>query len=138
MMKVQRLAIVLTAINSIILMLVLTHIIAPAVPQGVAHVLRTRALEIVDSQGKVRAQIIVVPASFMQDGKSYPDTVLFRLIDPNGRPGVKLDTSVDGSGLLLTGDSLRSEWTGVQILAQGTGSLLKLLNRDGRVQVIQP
>jgi hypothetical protein len=137
-MRVQRLAIVLTVINSIILLLILTQILAPGMPQAVVPVVRTHALEIVDSQGKLRAQIIVFPASVLPDGQTSQDTVIFRLIDTNGRPGVKLGTSVDGSDLLLTGDSLQPEWTGVQILAQGTGSLLKLLNRDGRVQVIQP
>lgn len=136
-MKIQRLAIVLTVINSIILILVLTLVIRPAVSPDVVPVLRVHSLEIVDDQGKVRAQIIVLPAS-TQDGKAYPDTVLFRLIDPNGRPGVKLDTSAEGSELLLTGDSERREWNGVQVLAEGTGSTLKLLNKDGQEQIIKP
>jgi hypothetical protein len=68
----------------------------------------------------------------------YAETVLLRLIDPNGRPAVKLGASVDGSGLGLAGDSERREWSGVQILAEGTGSLVKLVNKDGREQVVQP
>ena len=94
-------------------------------------------LEIVDNQGRVRAQIIVAPPT-MQDGKTYPDTALLRLIDPNGRPGVKIQTSVDGSGLLLTGDSEQRDWSGVQVLAEGTGSVMRLLNKDGKEQLIQP
>ena len=137
-MRIQRLTLVLTVVNLVMLILALTLVLRPAVSPPVAPVLRARALEIVDDQGKVRAQIIVVPAGAMPDGQAYPDTALFRLIDPNGRPGVKIDTSVDGSGLLLTGDSEKREWSGVQILAEGTGSRLRLLNKDGREQIIQP
>jgi hypothetical protein len=137
-MRFQRIAIVLTVINLVILVFTLTLVLRPAVSPPVATVIRTHALEIVDDQGKVRAEIIVVPASTMPDGQAYPDTALFRLIDPNGRPGVKIATSVDGSGLLLTGDSEKRDWSGVQIIAEGTGSRLRLLNKDGQEQVIQP
>ncbi|MBI1925966.1 hypothetical protein HYR99_17155 [Candidatus Poribacteria bacterium] len=136
-MKLQRFAIVLTVINLALLMLVLAQV-RPTVAQDVAPVLRGRALEIVDEQGKVRAQIIVEPATTMPDGKTYPDTVLLRLIDPNLRPAVKLGASEEGSGLVLAGDSERREWSGVQILAKGTGSLLKLVNKDGREQLVKP
>jgi hypothetical protein len=95
------------------------------------------ALEIVDDQGKVRAQLLVLPAT-TQDGKTYAESVLLRLIDPNGRPVVKIGGSVDGSGIGLAGDSERREWSGVQILAEGTGSVIKLVNKDGREQIIQP
>lgn len=107
------------------------------VSPDIAPVLRSRALEIVDGQGKVRAQITVLPST-TQDGKTYPETVLLRLIDPNGRPAVKIGASVDGTGMSLAGDSERRAWSGVQILAEGTGSLLKLVNKDGREQVIEP
>jgi hypothetical protein len=53
-------------------------------------------------------------------------------------PHPLLDPSVEGSGLLLTGDPERREWSGVQVLAEVTGNRLRLLNRDGREQVIQP
>jgi hypothetical protein len=136
-MKIQRLAIALTVINLVILTFTLAHI-RPATAEGVAPVLRGRALEIVDDHGKVRAQIIVAPPTTMPDGKKYQETALFRLIDPNGRPGVKIGTSVDGSGMSLAGDSERREWNGVQILAEGTGSTVKLTNKNGREQLIKP
>ena len=137
-MRIQRLALALTVINSVILISVLILISRSAALPGVAPVLRGRSLEIVDAQGNVRAQIIVAPPSSMPNGTSSPETVLLRLIDPNGRPAVKLDASVEGSGLMLTGDSERREWSGVQVLAEGTGSRLRLLNKDGQEQVIQP
>src|SRR5258706_5581129 len=116
-MKTQRFAIVLTVVNLVILLFLVSRTL-PASADGGA--LRGRSLEIVDEQGKVRAQIIVAPASTGPDGQKYPETVLFRLIDPNVRPGVKIGASVDGSGMSLAGDSEKREWSGVQLLASGT------------------
>jgi len=135
-MRIQRLAVVLTVINFVLLMFILVLLIRPAVSLDVAPVLRAHELEIVDDQGNGRAQIIIAPASTLPDGTLYPETVVFRLSDPNGRPAVKLSASADGAILLLSGDSERTEWSGVQIL--GNGSLLKLVNRDGQEQIIQP
>jgi hypothetical protein len=135
-MKTQRFAVVLTVVNLLILLFAL-----PRVGQATAQVvpvLRGRSLEIVDGFGKVRAQLSVLPPSTMPDGKKYPETVLLRLIDPNGRPGVKIGGSVEGSGISLAGDSERREWSGVQILAEGAGSSVKLTNKDGRQQLIKP
>lgn len=136
-MIMQRIAVVLMVINLLVLTLVLSRA-GDAKAGEVAPVLRGRALEIVDDQGKVRAQILVVPPSTASDGQTYPETVLLRLIDPNGRPGVKIGASVEGSGMSLAGDSERREWSGVQILAEGKGSSVRLTNRDGREQRIQP
>ena len=61
-------------------------------------------MEIVDEHGKVRAQLRVFPADpkhKLPNGDPYPETVLLRLIDPNGRPSVKLATDVRGGGLYL-------------------------------------
>lgn len=143
-MHTQRLAFVflvitvlLTVINLLVLMTLVTR--AGAITAGeVSPVLRGRGLEIVDDEGRLRAQIIVAPATTMPDGQKYPETALFRLIDPNGWPGVKIDTSVDGSGISLAGDSERREWNGIQIIAEGPGSFLKVTNKDGREQLIQP
>jgi hypothetical protein len=137
-MRIQRLAVALTVINFVLLMSILILISRSAELPGIAPVLRGRALEIVDARGDVRAEIIVAPAGSMPNGTSYPETVLLRLIDPNGRPVVKIDASTEGSGLMLSGDSERREWSGVQMLAGGKGSRMRLLNRDGREQVIQP
>ena len=134
-MKIQRLAIALTVINLVLLMFVLAQLIRPAVAQDVAPVLRGQVLEIVDERGQVRARINVEPAVTMPDGKTYPEAVVFRLIDPNGRIRVKLGADHDGSGLLLADDS---QQPGVQILAKGAGSFMKVVNKDGREQVIKP
>lgn len=87
--------------------LILLSLLSPAGPvmaREIAPVLRGRALEIVDHHGKLWAQIIVQPASTMPEG----------------------------SGISLAGGPERKEWSGVQILAKGTGSSLKLTNNDGR------
>jgi hypothetical protein len=60
MTNIQRLTITLTLFNLILLAFGLAQL-RPAVAQGVAPVLRARALEIVDDQGRVRAEIKVLP-----------------------------------------------------------------------------
>jgi hypothetical protein len=105
-MKNQRLLIVLTIVNFGIMLFPLLHLVASVEASGPAMVLRARKLEIVDAQGKVRASIQIQPegparmadGSVAKDGKIYPETVLFRLIRPDGRPSVKIATSEQGSG----------------------------------------
>lgn len=138
-MKIQRIAIALTVINLFILVTALARIGSAATQT--LPMLRGRGLEIVDARGKLRAQIIVMAADTAAKtarGAPYPETVLLRLIDPNGRPGVKIGTSVEGSGMSLAGDSERRDWNGVQILAESTGTSLKLTNKNGRKQIITP
>jgi hypothetical protein len=137
-MKTQRLAIGLTVLNLVILMFVVFHAYSAAAP-GVTPVLRGRGLEIVDDQGHVRAMIKVFPASpaaKMPDGTmGYPETVLLRLIDSKGAPNVKIAATEDGSAVSFGGES---NPTNVQILARGTTTSLKLVNKDGREQLIKP
>ena len=100
-MKNQRLLVALTVIN---LGLLVYQVFRPrfAYAQENAPVLRGRALEIVDERGKVRAQLQVFPPDpehRLPNGDPYPETVLLRLIDPSGRPSVKLATDVRGGGL---------------------------------------
>jgi hypothetical protein len=137
-MKTQRFAITLTVLNVFILMSVLFRANSAATPE-IAPVLRGRALEIVDEQGKVRAMIKIFPPDptvKMPDGTTgYPETVLLRLINSKGAPNVKIGATEDGSGMSLGGDS---NPTHIQILARGTNTLLKLVNKDGREQVVKP
>ena len=138
-MKTQRIGVALTVINLAILMFTFvsghTH---SATADDVVPVLRGRKLQIVDEQGRIRAEILVSPPNTTPDGKKYPETTLFRLIDPNGRPGVKVATSSDGSAISVAGDSERRDWNGIQILADAKGTSLILTNKDGRVQTIKP
>jgi hypothetical protein len=135
-MKTQ-LSIALTLVNLVLLVWIAARI-RNEPGKMTPGVLRARSLEIVDDQGKLRAQILVVPATTMPDGKKYAEGALFRLIDPNGRPGVKIGTSPDGSGMSLAGDSERREWNGIQLLANQDGTSVKLTNKNGAVQTLTP
>ena len=117
-MKTQRLLVALTVVN---LGLLTFQLVRPrlALAPETGPVLRGRALELVDERGKVRAEIRVFPADpthKLPSGDPYPETVLLRLIDPNGRPSVKLATDVRGGGLYLGG---AEDPTMVQLGAQG-------------------
>jgi hypothetical protein len=136
-MKVQRLLIVLTVVNLGLLMFLLLPHIGPASANDAAPVLRGRALEIVDAQGRTRATLNVIPASTQANGESYPETVLLRLITERGRPSVKISTSEQGAGLALVGPSNTKD-TYVLLGANGTVSSLQLKNEDGREQVVRP
>jgi hypothetical protein len=101
--------------------------------------LRGRTLEIVDDQARVRASIKLHPADptyRWPDGRiGIPETVMLRLIDAKGRPEVKLGGSERGAGLGLIG---QSDTTQIVLQAEGTESSVKVLNGDGKAQVIKP
>jgi len=127
-MKINRFALVLTVLN-VVGMLVFWSQMQVARAQATPDVLRVKGLEIVDDRGLVRAQIIV---------QTNDGGVLFRLIDQQGKPLVKLGAGADGSGLMLTGDPARQDWSGIQVMAKPGGSTLRLLNVDGKERVIKP
>ena len=135
-MKTQQLLVALTVANAALLMFSMTQPRRTAA-QDVAPVLRGRAFEIVDDQGRVRAEIKVLPAQprfKMPDGTTgYPETVQLRLFTSKGGPNVKLAATEDGSGLVLGGVPGY-----VQVLARGTNPFVKLVNKDGRQQTIKP
>ena len=132
-MKIQRIAIGLTVINLLLLMFLLAQI-RRTTAQDIVPVLRGRALEIVDGQGRVRAEILVHGPERV-DGKLYPETVLFRMTDQNRRPVVKFTAAENGSALGLFDDSQGR----VQLNAKrDTGNFVKVVNKDGREQVLKP
>jgi hypothetical protein len=137
-MTFQRLLIALTVANTALLTLLVARSVLVGA-QGDAQVIRGRALEIVDERGKVRASINLIPADptrQMPDGTTgYPETVLLRLINWNGRPNVKIGASEQGAGIGLGGEA---DPTYVQILAQGSRTSLTLTNGDGREEIIKP
>jgi hypothetical protein len=143
-MKSQRLLIALTVLNLGLLLFLLAQIevrflgfrfLRSADVNSAGSVLRGRALEITDDEGRTRASIKLYPASVLPDGSTYPESVLLRLINSQGTPNVKLAATEDGSALVLGGDS---NPTHVQILARGTTTSLKLTNKDGQQQQITP
>jgi hypothetical protein len=134
----QRVLAILTAVNLGVLgYQVLQPRLASAAPPDVPAVLRGRALEIVDAQGRIRASLAVLPEDpkTIWNGKPSPETVLLRLISAEGRPNVKLGASRMGAALLVGGEA---DPTYIQVLAEGGKSTLKLLNHDGTERVITP
>ena len=133
LMKIQRIAIGLTVVNLLLLLFLLAQI-HRTTAQNVVPVLRGRALEIVDGQGRVRAEILVHGPERV-GGKLYPETVLFRMADQNRRPVVKFTAAENGSALGLFDDSQGR----VQLNAKSdTGNFVKVVNKDGREQVLKP
>jgi hypothetical protein len=74
-----------------------------AFAQSEPSVLRGRALQIVDDQGRVRASISVLPPDKSKSGEEASDTVLFRLITERGRPTGMISSSEPASGLSFAG-----------------------------------
>ena len=107
-----------------------------AVDSDVTPVVRCRAFQVVDDQGRARASISVLPAgTFQPTGKAYPETVIFRLIDAKGRPEVKIVASEEGGALGFVG---QSDETQIQLAAEDAETSLKLTNKDGSQRIIKP
>jgi hypothetical protein len=136
-MKSHRFLFALTAINLVLLLSILfSHTVPALATTGAPPVLRGGALEIIDEHGRVRASIKLHPAgTFEPTGMKYPETVMFRLIDPAGRPEVKIGASVGGGGLSLVGDS---DATQLLLQADSSGSLLRLRDEGGKERSIRP
>lgn len=135
-MKTQRLLVVVTLVNLALVVFALAQT-RPALAADVPQVLRGRALEIVDTQGRVRASISVMPAGTSAHGDRYPETVLLRLITERGRPSVKISTSEEAAGVSLAGPS-GTKNTYVILEAKGNTSTLTMKNEDGHEQTIKP
>ena len=137
-MKIQPLLLVLTILNALLLVILLTKPPA-ATAQEATSVLRAHSLEIVDEHGRVRAAIRVFPADpkvVMPDGtKGYPETVLLRLINSKGRPNMKIAAMEDGSGINLGGEADPAD---IQLLARGSSTFAKLTNKKGKQQLVKP
>jgi len=140
----QRVLTALTLVNLGIMILLFTNLIAPVKASSPATVVRARALEIVDADGKLRASLQVIPAGpsrkadgslAEQNGNTYPEAVVFRLIRPDGRPSVKIATTEQGSGIDLSGGI---DPTYLVLSAGGSETSITLTNQDGRRQVVKP
>jgi len=135
-MDMQRVSVGLTVVNLFLFTSILISPRLPAVAKTGAPVLRGQRLEIVDQRGRVRASIKVEPAgTFKPTGRKYPETVMLRLVDPNGRPEVKIGASVEGAGLGLVGDV---DATQLVLQTDSAGSSIRLRNVNGRERLIQP
>ena len=129
--------VLLTALTAANLGLLCYQSVQPRTAADVPAVIRARSLEIVDERGRVRASLAVMPEDpkVTWKGKPYPETVLFRLMSPEGRPNVKLGATSMGSGLLIGG---ADDPTYIQVQAEGGTSSVKLINQDGVERLIKP
>jgi hypothetical protein len=136
-MKTQRVSLALIIVNLVLLGLQFAHGSPNRLKPSVAPLIRTQALELVDAQGRVRAELRVTPAQpdlKMPDGSTgYPEAVLLRLISSENKPNVKLVTTEDGAGLVLGGENGH-----VQALSRGGDSFVKIVMGDGRERTIRP
>jgi hypothetical protein len=129
--KIQRLALVLTVINLVLLLFALTQAGSTAA-QAISPILRARTVELVDDRGQVRSRLNVEPGG----------AVILRLFDKNGTIRVKLGADEDGSGLLLTDEATEP---GVHLIARRTGTTVRptttsitLTGAEGQQHVIMP
>ena len=131
----QSLIVVLTAVNLVAAGSVLAAMRA-ARADAPAGVLRGRALEIVDAQGRVRASVSVLPAGTSAAGDRHEETVLLRLITEKGRPSVKIGASEETAGMSLTGPTGTRD-TYVIVEAKGTASSLRMRNEGAAERVVE-
>jgi hypothetical protein len=143
-MKAQRLTIVVTVINLMLLLLTLMQT-RSTTAQTVAPILRANALELVDERNVVRARLGV---------KGLNGPIELDLFDKNGINHVKLGAANEDSGLasgyLLVADggtdpaSRSHVQTYVQVIARWVGTAVSpttrivLKDADGRERVITP
>lgn len=122
-MQYTRVAIVFSVLNLLLLVFLLAQAPSSA-QQSVSPVVRTRAFELVDENGKVRAQMNVE-----QTGE-----VVFRLRDSTGTIRTKFSANETGSGLSMMDD--RTEAT-VQIRANQAGGNVTLIDRTGKERLVK-
>ncbi len=95
-------------------------------------VLRGKMLEIVDDHGRVRASIKIHPADAsvtMPNGKPQAESVVLRLVNADGGPGVKLALSENSVGLAL----IERQGDYIQVFADGVK-----VTKDGRPRATWP
>lgn len=125
--KLQPVLIALTVANFALLIFLLGQARAVAAPSD-DGILRGKGLQITDNTGKVRASISIMPAEKLRDGSTYPETVLLRLITPDGRPSVKLAAMTTGSGFSFTDGKGLSY---VQLLAENDDPKINIVDKTG-------
>jgi hypothetical protein len=117
-MKFHRICVSLCVVNLLFLAFITVHDRSRA-DERVSPVLRTRAIELLDDNGKKRAQLNVE-----SNGE-----VVFRLRDPSGTIRAKFGADERGAGLILMDE--RTEAT-VQLRANDKGGNLALFTREGK------
>lgn len=118
MTKGHRFLVAITILNGAFAMLSASQARQVNAAPEPAQVLRGRGLEIVDDNGRVRASIKIHPADpnvRMPDGTTQEESAVLRLVNPDGRPGVKLASSDRAAGLAL----IARQGDYIQVFADG-------------------
>ena len=135
-MRASRGLVALTAVNFVLLAVLLLQQFRPVFAESQPSILRGSGLQIVDSQGRVRASISVIEPQKSGDSEQA-ETVLLRLITEKGRPSVKLAASEPNSGLSFAGPTGTKD-TYVILHSKDRKSELKLRSEDGQEQILSP
>jgi hypothetical protein len=130
-MKTNRVSISLILINLVLLGLQFARGNSDH-PDPVAPIVRAHEIQLVDEQGRERAQLKVWPAQpnfKMPDGSiGMPEVVELYMMSSNGSRHIKFGASEDGAGLILGGDK---GW--IQLLSRGVEDpFVKIHLKDGR------
>lgn len=120
-MKSLRVALAVTLLNALLFGAVLLRV-AP-VRSSSEEVVRAQRFELVDPEGKVRAQL-----NLESDGEA-----VLRLRDATGAIRVKVGASENGSGLVLMTSETEP---GFHALARSGGSFLKIASEDRRLREV--
>lgn len=130
MTNINRVAVLVTAANVVLLLVLLTE--RPVGAQRDSTILRGTGLELVDASGRVRAQFTVEASG----------EAVFRLSDSGGTIRVKLSAGDGGSGLLLIDETTEPA---VQMIArrsassaQPTTTSINLTGASGQRRTIAP
>ena len=137
-MTSRRFVITLLLLNvALLLTLVATNARSLAASQTTLPVLRGRALEIVDEQGRVRASIKVHGEETV-NGQLFPAAVVLVMGDPRGAPGVKLAASAEGAGLGLSAGQRLPDGRSAGIQLHAGGPVVVLVDKQGRERTLKP
>jgi hypothetical protein len=135
-MKANRVSITLIIVNLVLLGLQFAHG-SPDRADPIAPIVRAHEIQLVDDQGRERAQLKVWPAQpnvKMPDGAiGMPEVVELYMMTSNGHRNIKFGASEDGAGLILGGDK---GW--IQLLSRGVEDpLIRIHTNDGREKTIR-
>src|SRR5687768_2001451 len=133
----ERFLTLLTVVNLGVLAFTLAERRVVEASPDVLEIVRTRSLEIVDTQGRVRASIGVMAAHKGQDGQSMPDTALLRLMTDRGRPANKISASEEGAGFMAAGPT-GTQNTYISFGSKGTTASIRMKNESGGEETIAP